>query len=521
VLLLSGGTAPAWSLLQPSNLKKFEPNGIAGLAFSPDGKILATAGVDDFVRLWDVATEKELRSTKAHAGGVSAVAFSADGRLVISAGPDGVIRLWDGETLKERGELRGHGKEVTCLAVAPDGKTLASGGMDTTVRLWDLGAKKEVRKVTAHGSGVQGLAFTADGKALLSAGEVTTVIKDGNTFIITHPDKPRLWNPASGKLLRTYDVPGGVVALSPDQRVLAAMALMTEYQANTLRQSWHFSLLDGFSGRALGKVDLSCSGMAFSPDGKLLALVNNHGSLALWEVATGKVAYERPKYGGRLVAFSPDGKRLAVVVSSPGEAPPGAPPKPRLRFLALPPEGPERARRAEGLDARALEQLWDDLASPDAKKGLEAVWTLAAAPQKALPLLKDRLKPGPGVEVRQFQRFVADLDSKNFRRREAASAALEKLGPLVASALQDVVASDERSLEIRLRVQVILAKMKPWIPRAGEALRHGRAVQVLEGIGTPEAQAILTRLAADRETITQLGHDARRALQRLRNKGAG
>src|SRR5436190_105981 len=102
--------------------------------------------------------------------------------------------------------------------------------MDTTVRLWDLGAKKEVRKFTAHGSGVQRLAFTADGQALLSAGEVTTVIKDGNTFIITHPDKPRLWNPASGQLLRTYDVPGGVVALSPDQRVLAAMALLTEYQ---------------------------------------------------------------------------------------------------------------------------------------------------------------------------------------------------------------------------------------------------------------------------------------------------
>jgi dipeptidyl aminopeptidase/acylaminoacyl peptidase len=520
LLLLSGGPALAGGPGRASSLKKFEPDGIAALAFSPTGKVLATAGVDEFVRLWDVGREKELRSTRAHVGGVVAVAFSADGRLVISAGADGVIRLWDGETLKQRGELRGHEKEVTCLALAPDGKTLASGSLDKTVRVWDLGEKKEVRKFTAHGSGVQGLAFTADGKALVSSGDVTTVIKDVNTFVITHPDKPRLWNPASGQLLRAYDVPGGVVALSPDQRVLAAMALLTEYQGNVLRQSWHFSLLDGFSGRPLGKVDLSCSGMTFSPDGKLLALVNTYGSLLLWEVATGKVAYERPKYSGRLVAFSPDGKRLAVAVSSSDKGIPGAPASPRLRFLELPPDRAERARRAEHLDGKALEQLWDDLVSADAKKGLQAVWMLAAAPQKALPLLADRLKAAAGVEVRRFHKLLAALDSGRFAEREAASAALEKLGPLVAPALQDLLASDKPSPETRKRVQAVLARMSPWIPRAGEALRHGRAVQVLELIGTPEAQAILTRLAADQETISQLAHDARRALARLRTKGA-
>jgi hypothetical protein len=520
VLLLGGGTARTWAGAQASNLKQFEPDGIAALAFSPTGKILATASVDDFLRLWDVAREKELRSTKAHAGGAFAVVFSADGRLVISAGADRVIRLWDGETLKERGELRGHEKEVTCLALAPDGKTLASGSLDKTVRVWDLGEKKEVRKFTAHGSGVLGLAFTADGKALVSSGDVTTVIKDVNTFVITHPDKPRLWNPATGQLLRAYDVPGGVVALSPDQRVLAAMALLTEYQGNVLRQSWHFSLLDGFSGRSLGKVDLHCSGMTFSPDGKLLALVSTHGSLVLWEVATGKVAYERPGHGGRLVVFSPDGSRLAVAASSPDKAMPGAPPKARPRFLELPPDRAGRAQRAERLDGKSLEQLWDDLASADAKKGMEAVWMLAAEPQKALPLLKDRLKPAAGVEVRQFRKLLAALDSGRFAEREAASAALGKLGPLVAPALQDVLASDKTPLETRKRVQAVLARMSPWIPRAGEALRHGRAVQVLELIGTPEAQAVLTRLAADPETLSQLAHDARRALARLRNKGA-
>jgi WD40 repeat protein len=288
VVLLTGTTALVWGRAQAVNLKHFEPNGIAALAFSPSGKILATAGVDDSLRLWDVATEKELRSTKAHVGGVFAVAFAAGGRLVISAGADGVIRLWDSDTLKERGQLRGHEKAVTCLALARDGYMLASGSLDKTVRLWHLGKQKELRQMVAHGSGVHTVAFTADGKALLSAGDVTTVIKDANTFVITHPDTPRLWSPATGQQLRVYDVPGGVVALSPDQRVLAALALLTEYQGNVLRQSWRFSLLDGFTGRALGKVDASGSGMAFSPDGKMLALVSDR--LVLWEVASGKVA---------------------------------------------------------------------------------------------------------------------------------------------------------------------------------------------------------------------------------------
>jgi hypothetical protein len=197
---------------------------------------------------------------------------------------------------------------------------------------------------------------------------------------------------------------------------------------------------------------------------------------------------------------------------------PGAPSTPRLRFLELPPDRTERARRAERLDARALEQLWEDLLSADAKKGCEAVWTLAAAPQKALPLLRDRLKPAAGVEAQHFQKLLAALNSGRFAERDAASAALEKLGPLVAPILQDLLASEKSSPETRKRVQAVLANMKPWIPRTGEALRHGRAVQILETIGTPEARALLERLAAEQGTISQLADDARRALQRLPSK---
>jgi dipeptidyl aminopeptidase/acylaminoacyl peptidase len=504
---------------QAVTLKHFDPEGIAALAFSPDGKVLATAGVDNYLRLWEVAKEKELRSVKAHPGGVFGVVFSADGQLVLSAGADGVIRLWDAATLKEQGQLQGHEKAVTCLALAADGKTLASGSMDKTVRLWDLVQRKEHRKMEAHASGVHAVAFTADGKALLSAGDATTIIQDGgNTINLTHPDKPKLWHVAKGQLIRAYDIPGGVVALSPDQRVLATMALITEYKPGQLKQSWHFGILDGFTGRALGKVEQFGTAMTFSPDGKTLAMANNYGSVLLWEVATGKLAYERPKYGGNLVAFAPDGKRLAVAISHSGggKPMPGGQPQPaRLRFLELPPDQNARQERAKDLDAKQLEQLWDDLLATDAKKGYEAIWTLAAVPDKTLALFKERLQPAKGVEVAQFQKLLTDLDSDVFAKRDAASTALQKLGPVIAPALQDLLASEKMSLETQQRLQAVLAKMPPWIPRSGEALRQGRAVQVLELIGTAEAQAQLLRLAGDQQTLSQLAHDARMAQKRL------
>lgn len=135
------------------------------IVFSPDGKTLASAGEDGMVRLWDVARWQTLgEPLRGHVGpkgihypsewptyaGVSSVAFSLDGKILASAGGDGTVRLWDVARREALGEpLRGHEGAVLSIAFNPDNKTVASAGADGTVRLWDIDLESWVSKLCA------------------------------------------------------------------------------------------------------------------------------------------------------------------------------------------------------------------------------------------------------------------------------------------------------------------------------------------------------------------------------------
>jgi WD40 repeat protein len=268
----------------------------ACVAFSPDGKVLASGNSDNRVRLWDADTGKEVRVLEGHTGPVNRVAFSADGKLLASGSQDSDVRLWDVETGKERRRIKGHRNSVDWMALSPDGKTLACSGGESLF-LWDTETGKQIRSVSGDKQFVAGpVAFTTDGKQLAVINQRAAAIQ--------------LLDVAEGKLVRTFTGHrDGVFALavSPDGKKL--------YSGSTDGTLRVWDIATGEEERRWdhGKNGVGC--LAPAPDGKTLTYGTTDGLVHIWDLAADKdlvAPWKASPYGVNSIAYSPDSKRVAV-----------------------------------------------------------------------------------------------------------------------------------------------------------------------------------------------------------------
>ncbi len=370
-----GKKALLWDVQTGRQLLEFQAGGglVESAAWSPDGKTLAVGtsyGTIQLRRLLNVPPPPELAAEDSsvpefkapreaelppilkeqdewkiyigHEGGITSLAYSPDGSRIVSASHDGTARVWDAETAKTIWTLKGHAVDVKranedsrqlglfSAAYSPDGKRIASGGndKDKTARLWNAETGELIR-VFQCGRAVKNLAFSPDSKTLaagtyheafhwnVQTGEQTFILRGGGLGAAFSSDGKRfincgdyggisIWDGEKDFRVRYRflggDVPSGSVALSPDNKTLAAGGGVSVH------------LLDIDTGRLLKRLEgmWGVHEVAFSPDGKTLAVREYEGGVYLWNAETGQYwAKLTGNYTGG-IAFSPDGKMLAL-----------------------------------------------------------------------------------------------------------------------------------------------------------------------------------------------------------------
>jgi WD40 repeat protein len=266
------------------------------VAFSPHGKIVATASQDGTARLWDVATQQQIGTPlRADSSGVLGVAFSPDGTMLATASQDGTARLWDVATHQQIGApLRADAAAVNAVAFSPDGKTLATASDDGTVRLWDVATHRQIgAPIDPVGGPVQRVAFGR-----------------GGIIATMTPAGVDLWNAATGiQIGQPIIVPGAwSMALNPAASIVVTMTV------NGKIQLWNVATQTQI-GRAMTAGGAIGSGLAFNPDGTILASGDGDGTARLWDVATQRqIGAPLPVANtfALAVAFSPNGTTLGV-----------------------------------------------------------------------------------------------------------------------------------------------------------------------------------------------------------------
>ncbi len=270
---------------------------LSDVAFSPDGRYLATASYDNSVKLWDAQTGRELRTFTDHSRVVNGVAFSPDSQRLASGGDDGFIIVRDIATGERLAVMNGNDGAIRAVAFSPDNVHLAAANANATVRVWDTDSRRSLYHLFGHDAAVQDVVFNPTGDYLASAGE------DGRTIV---------WNMENGSPVYSANpypedpVAANAVDFSPD-----GSRVITGY-ADGVARVWDFAN-EGLLFNLIGHASLVFD-VAYSPDGRLMATASGDGTAKIWDAETGRTLSTLSGHNGAVsgVAFSPDSSQLAT-----------------------------------------------------------------------------------------------------------------------------------------------------------------------------------------------------------------
>ncbi len=527
------------------------------IAFSPDGSRLAIAGTSgrnsSTLGIWDVATGEEQLEQPGHAGPIAQLTFSPDGRRLATASSDQTICLWEIPSGNQLARLEGDADSD--LRFSLDGWMLGAAGQFSSYRLWEVSSGD----LLAERAPIPHVDYEGKGRFSPELDRLAFGRVRGHLRIIeTSTGKER---PAT-QVFEKHAL--GPIAFSPNGEWLAVGSGRDLVQGSAQGKIVLWDFAQNKPSRELTEPVLAedqnfhgeFQSLAVSADGRTLAAIDSRYQLILWELNRGVPLHKQPISPGRSVTFTPDGKTLLRLGSPSTLA--GQPPSTQIEWIeaataevyrmwevpnrvsamALSPDG----RLLAGALANSRQVLlWEvsppasqhprddadlrravaQLASGDAQTGRKAMATLIAAGENGLEVLAPHLEPiaDPGQAEREIQRLIKDLDSDDFSTRQGASEALRALGPRTVPALEAEL-KRELSLDATRRIQRLLKQLENKTERyTGESLRRIRGIEVLEGIGSAQAQELLKQLAngpaSSPETL-----DARFALNRIQNRNA-
>jgi len=325
-----------WNVKTGAQIGRYTTEGATSIVFSPDGKHLVCATADTRIQILEIPTLRVLKTLEGHMAFVNSLAFDPTGKQLASADNDSQIILWSFPEGREVTRLRGHRGPVSDIAFAPDGRMLASTGTDHTVRLWNLGSPGVHTILHGHRGAVKSVLFSNDGKEIYTSSDDGTVKvwplapPDSNDILRHQKAAVALAFSPDGKLLASADYVGRTawiwdmatrrrweqtigqhstslqkLAFSPDGDFLATAGRDNDGEVWNMaekKMTFRFPLNRGLF-----------VGIGFHPSQPILAAVA--GNVRFWDARTGgerKLLVDPPAEGARRVAFSPDGKWIAL-----------------------------------------------------------------------------------------------------------------------------------------------------------------------------------------------------------------